>query len=258
MTQKLCVHCCTRIENLNVSFGAVPILTNINLHVDCGELVAIVGPNGAGKTTLLRAMLGEITYSGSINYQVKGLPDKKPRIGYVPQKLNYDLDSPISVLDFIATAISNDPVWLGVKPTLKEKIKSSLSAVSAEHLLNKRIGELSGGELQRMLLAMAMTPEPDLLLLDEPMSGVDAKGLSLFYEIAGSLRKVKDVTILLITHDLIGVAPHADRMVLLNNSIIASGRPEEMLSDERLIKALGPSLWNISKLPELMKEKGRS
>ena len=253
MTQA-CVHCCTKIENLSVNFGAISILKNINLHVDCGELVAIVGPNGAGKTTLLRAMLGEIRYSGTISYQVKGLPHKKPRIGYVPQKLNYDLDSPISVLDLIATAISNDPIWLGVKPFLREKIKSSLANVSAEHLLNKRIGELSGGELQRALLAMAMTPEPDLLLLDEPMSGVDAKGLSLFYEIASSLRKVKDVTILLVTHDLIGVAPHADRMVLLNNSVIASGKPADMLSDEKLVKALGPSLWNISKLPELTKK----
>lgn len=248
MTQT-CEHCCTRIENLNVRFGAVPILKDVNLHVNCGELIAVVGPNGAGKTTLLRAMLGEIPYSGSINFQVKGEPHRKPRIGYVPQKLNYDLDSPITVLDLIASAISSDPIWLGVKPSLRKKIKVSLAGVSAEHLLNKRIGELSGGELQRVLLAMAMTPEPDLLLLDEPMSGVDAKGLLLFYKIAGSLRKERDVTILLVTHDLMGVAPHADRMVLLNNSVIASGRPQEVLSDERLIKTLGPSLWNISKLP---------
>ncbi len=244
-----CEHCCTRIENLNVKFGAAHILKDVDLHVNCGELIAIVGPNGAGKTTLLRAMLQEVPYTGSIKFQVKGKINKRPRIGYVPQKLNYDLDSPVSVLDLIASALSNDPVWLGVRQTLREEIKESLSSVSAEHLLDKRIGELSGGELQRVLLAMAMTPEPDLLLLDEPMSGVDARGLSLFYEIAGSLSKAKDVTIMLVTHDLIGVAPHADRMVLINNSIIASGAPQEVLSDERLVKTLGPSLWNISKLP---------
>lgn len=250
-----CIHCCTKIERLNVNFGAISILKDVDLHVNCGELIAIVGPNGAGKTTLLRAMLGEIPYTGKIDFQVKGVPNRRPRIGYVPQKLNYDLDSPISVLDLIASAIGKDPVWLGIKSSLKKKIRESLESVSAGHLLNKRIGELSGGELQRVLLAMAMTPEPDLLLLDEPMSGVDAKGLALFYEIAGSLRKSKDVTIMLVTHDLVGVAPHADRMVLLNNSIIASGRPQEVLSDERLVKTLGPSLWNISKLPELEKEK---
>jgi len=253
-----CAHCCTKIENLNVNFGATPILKNINLHIDCGELVAIVGPNGAGKTTLLRAMLGEIPYEGTINYQVKGSPRKKPRIGYVPQKLNYDLDSPMSVLDLIASAVSKDPIWLGIKPPLREKIEFSLTSVSAGHLLNKRMGELSGGELQRALLAMAITPEPSLLLLDEPMSGVDAKGLSLFYEIASSLRKVKDVAILLVTHDLIGVAPHADRMILLNSSIVASGKPRDVLSDDRLINTLGPSLWNISKLPELTTKNERS
>ncbi|MDO8525866.1 MAG: metal ABC transporter ATP-binding protein [Candidatus Omnitrophota bacterium] len=244
-----CEHCCTRIENLNVKFGAAHILKDVDLHVNCGELIAIVGPNGAGKTTLLRAMLQEVPYTGSIKFQVKGRINNRPRIGYVPQKLNYDLDSPVSVLDLIAIAVSNDPVWLRVRQTLREEIRESLASVSAGHLLDKRIGELSGGELQRVLLAMAMTPEPDLLLLDEPMSGVDARGLSLFYEIAGSLSKTKDVTILLVTHDLIGVAPHADRMVLINNSIIASGRPQEVLSDERLVKTLGPSLWNISKLP---------
>jgi len=246
---RACIHCCTRIEGLNVSFGSVPILKNIDLHVNCGELIAIVGPNGAGKTTLLRAILGEVPYTGSIKFQVRGDARSHPCIGYVPQKLNYDIDSPISVLDLIASAVGKDPVWAGVKPLLAERIKSSLENVLAGHLLNKKIGELSGGELQRVLLAMAMTPEPDLLLLDEPMSGVDANGLSLFYEIAGSLRKTKDVTILLVTHDLIGVAPHADRMVLINNSVIASGKPKDVLSDERLIKTLGPSLWNISKLP---------
>lgn len=252
MMAEKCEHCCTRIEGLGVSFGSAIILKNVDLHVNCGELIAVVGPNGAGKTTLLRAILGEIPYKGSIKFQVKGKPDGNPRIGYVPQKLNYDLESPISVSDLIGSAISDAPVWLGIKTSLKEKIRVSLAGVSAERLSDKRIGELSGGELQRVLLAMAMTPEPDLLLLDEPMSGVDAKGLSLFYELAGSLRRAKDVTILLVTHDLIGVASHADRMVLLNNSIIASGRPKEVLSDERLVKELGPSLWNISKLPEFM------
>jgi zinc transport system ATP-binding protein len=245
-----CEHCCTRIENLNVSFGSIHILKNIDLHVNCGELIAIVGPNGAGKTTLLRAMLGEIPYSGSIKFQVKGKIDKHPRIGYVPQKLNYDLDSPISVLDLIATAAGKGPVWMGVKPFLKERIRISLASVSAGHLLNKKIGELSGGELQRALLAMAMTPEPHLLLLDEVMSGVDARGLAIFYDIVGALKKAKDVTVLLVTHDLMGIAPHADRMVLLNNSILASGTPKDVLSDKELIQAFGPTLWDVSKLPQ--------
>ncbi|MFH1189518.1 MAG: metal ABC transporter ATP-binding protein [Candidatus Omnitrophota bacterium] len=249
MTAESCKHCCTKIEGLSVSFGSAAILKDVDLHVNCGELIAVVGPNGAGKTTLLRAILGEVPYKGSIKFQLKGKPNGHPRVGYVPQKLNYDIDSPISVSDLIASAISADPVWLGIKAPLRETIKAALASVSAGHLANKKIGELSGGELQRVLLAMAMTPEPDLLLLDEPMSGVDAKGLSLFYELAGSLRRGKDVTILLVTHDLIGVAPHADRMVLLNNSILASGTPAEVLADKKLIKELGPGICDILKLP---------
>jgi zinc transport system ATP-binding protein len=229
-----CEHCCTKIEALNVHFGSVPILENVDIHVNCGELIAIVGPNGAGKTTLLRAILGEIPYRGSIKFRVKGHSEQTPRIGYVPQKLNYDLGSPISVCDLIASAITSDPIWLGTKQPVREEIKKSLEQVSAGHLLDKRIGELSGGELQRMLLAMAMLPEPDILLLDEPMSGVDAKGLSLFYNIVRELTKTKDVAVLLVSHDLAGVALHADRVLLLNKRVIASGRPQDVLSMETI------------------------
>ena len=229
-----CEHCCTKIEALNVRFGSVPILKDVDMHVNCGELIAIVGPNGAGKTTLLRAILGEIPYSGSIKFRVKGHPEKAPRIGYVPQKLNYDLGSPISVSDLIASAITNDPIWLGTKRSVREEVRKALAQVSSEHLLDKKIGELSGGELQRMLLAMAMLPEPDILLLDEPMSGVDVKGLSIFYRVVRELTKTKDVAVLLVSHDLAGVAAHADRVLLINKSVIASGRPQDVFSMENV------------------------
>lgn len=245
-----CDHCCTKIENLSVSLGAHEVLKGVHLHVNCKELIAIVGPNGAGKTTLLRAMLGEIPYKGKIEFQIRGSLRKRPVIGYVPQKLDFDPDSPISVSDIMATTVSSSPLW-SVKPrALKDKIKSILQQFSADHLVDRTLGELSGGELQRVLLAMAMTPNPDILLLDEPISGVDAKGLALFYKIARGLIDKFDIAILLVTHDLAGVAPHADRMILLNKSVIASGHPKDVLADKKLIEALGPSLWNISKLPE--------
>ena len=103
-----------------------------------------------------------------------------------------------------------------------------------------------------MLLAIAMTPEPDLLLLDEPASGVDANGLSLFYQIITDLRKKHDISVILVTHDLAGISSYVDRLVLLNRSVIAEGEPKEVLSDEKLIKTFGPSLWNISRLPNLV------
>jgi len=227
------------------------ILDGVNLHVNCGEVVAVVGPNGAGKTTLLRTILGEIPYKGSITFRVNGRESKKPKVGYVPQRLQFDSGSPISVEDLTAAAIGRRPVWLGIDGRLSEKVKKVLSLFSADHLLKRRIGELSGGELQRVLLAIAMTPEPELLLLDEAASGVDVKGLSLFYSIVNDLRTHHDIGVVLVTHDLAEVSSYVDRIILLNRSVIAEGEPKEVLSDEKLIKAFGSNLWNISHLPGL-------
>ena len=253
---KTCEHCCTKIDNLTVKFGDNAILDNVNLHVNCGEVVGVVGPNGAGKTTLLRTILGEVSYHGKITFRISGSVSKKPKIGYVPQKLQLDLGSPISVTDLVASAISHHPIWVGVSKDLSERVKGVLSLFSAEHLLKRRIGELSGGELQRVLLAIAMTPEPELLLLDEPASGVDVKGLSLFYRIVDDLRKQYDIAVILVTHDLAGVSSYVDRLILLNRSVIAEGEPKEVLSDEKLVKAFGASLWNISLLPNLISSEG--
>jgi zinc transport system ATP-binding protein len=244
-----CRHCCTKAVDLKVELGGNVILDAVSFHVDCGEVVGVVGPNGAGKTTLLRTILGEIPYQGRIMFRISGDASRKPKIGYVPQKLQFDAGSPISVTDLVASAISRRPAWAGVNKGLSEKVRSVLSLFSAEKLIKRRIGELAGGELQRVLLAVAMTPEPQLLLLDEPASGVDVKGLYLFYQIVDDLRKKHDIAVILVTHDLAGVSSYADRLVLLNRSIIAEGEPKEVLSDERLLKAFGPSLWNISCLP---------
>ena len=157
---KTCGHCCTKIDNLSVKFGNSIILDKINLHVNCGEVIGVVGPNGAGKTTLLRSILGEIPYQGRIAFQIEGSVSKKPKIGYVPQKLQFDLGSPISVTDLVTSAISRQPIWAGVSKDLSERVKGVLSLFSAEHLLKRRIGELSGGELQRVLLAIARPPNP--------------------------------------------------------------------------------------------------
>ena len=246
--QNSCAHCCTKINGLGVKFADRTVLEGVNLHLNCKELLALIGPNGAGKTTLLRAILGEIPYSGEINFMVRSSPKKKPAIGYVPQKLSLDADSPISVLDLIAAAIRRCPVWLGVKRSVREEAKAVLTKFSAERLMHRRIGELSGGELQRVFLAMAMTPVPDLLLLDEPVSAVDVQGLSLFYEIVSRLKQEYDISIIMATHDLGGIAPHADRMVLINRTIIAEGTPQEVFAHKKLLETFQLSLWNISSL----------
>ncbi|MBF0532584.1 MAG: metal ABC transporter ATP-binding protein [Candidatus Omnitrophica bacterium] len=243
-----CSHCCTRIEGISVSYGNYQALDNVDIHLNCRELVAVIGPNGAGKTTLLRAILGEIPHKGTMRFQFQGKPSVKPRIGYVPQKLHVDDDAPISVLDFMTMGLYGSSVRRGSNLQLKAKINSSLGLVSAAHLVSKRLCELSGGEIQRVLLALALIPTPDLLLLDEPGSGVDVNGLKLFYQIVGNLRKTHDVSILLVTHDLMGIGQHADRIVLLNRSVLAQGAPQVILTDEKLIQVFGPSLWGAAGL----------
>jgi zinc transport system ATP-binding protein len=135
-----------------------------------------------------------------------------------------------------------------VKRSVREEAKAVLTKFSAERLMYRRIGELSGGELQRVLLAMAMTPVPDLLLLDEPVSAVDVQGLSLFYEIVSRLKQEYDISVIMATHDLAGIAPHADRMVLLNRTIVVEGTPKEVFANKKLLEIFQLSLWNISSL----------
>jgi zinc transport system ATP-binding protein len=246
--QEACSHCCTKIENLSVSFGKNPVLEGVNLHLNCKELLALIGPNGAGKTTLLRAMLGEVPYNGKINFLVRSAPKQRPRVGYVPQKLIFDPDSPVSVADLVAASIAGAPVWLGVKRAIRKEATRILERFSAAELLDKRIGELSGGQLQRVFLAIAMNPVPDLLLLDEPVSAVDVKGLSLFYDIVTGLKREYDISVIMATHDLAGIARHADRMILLNRSIVAEGTPQEVFRNKSMLEAFQLGLLNISSL----------
>jgi len=241
-----CAHCCIKIENLSVEFGGDAVVNNVNLHINCAELVALIGPNGAGKTSLLRAIINEIPYRGRMVFQIEGRTQLHPRIGYVPQHLNIDQDSPMSVLDLVAMIISARPIWLGVGRPLRAKAEAVLASVSAEHLVHRKLGELSGGELQRVLLAIAMAPAPNLLLLDEPVSNIDPKGLALFYETVSDLRRRHDVAVIMVTHDLAGIAPHADTVVLMNRTVLATGPPRDILADTQLVRTLGPGPWHVS------------
>jgi len=202
----------------------------------------VIGPNGAGKSSLLRAIIGEIPSTGKITYTVKGRPGEKPRIGYVPQKINFASDSPVSVLDLLAAALACGPVCMGVGKHTRETAMEALAKVDSQKLIDKRIGELSGGELQRVMLALAMTPVPDLLLLDEPLSAADINATTNFYEIVNNLKKQYDISIIIVTHNLQGILPYADRMILLNRAIIAEGSPQEVLADKKMLEVFQISL----------------
>jgi len=239
-----CGLCCTKIDNSNVSFGKTEIINNINLHIHCGDLTAFIGPNGAGKTTLLKAILGEIKHSGKMEFvDMKGEHSGNPLIGYVPQQLDFDKSSPISVADLFSACLTHLPTWLCKSGKVYNQINESLKIVQAEHLINKRLGNLSGGELQRVLLALALTPLPDLLLLDEPVSGIDQSGLELFYAIVSDLRQNYDMSVILVSHDLNLVSQYADRVVLINKTIRAIGTPKEILTTEKLSEVFGGTIW---------------
>lgn len=232
--------CCTRIEHLSVKVGEEIILDDVNLHIHCGELTAIIGRNGAGKTTFLRTLLNEIPHSGEIHFMKDGCGcTSKPRFGYVPQKLEVAQDSPVSVGDLILSCLSRRPVWLPRRKKDKLLIQEVLSITESQALENKRVCDLSGGEIQRVMLALAIRPLPDILLLDEPVSGVDRAGLAVFYELVSDLRNKHDITILLISHDLDLVAKHANKVVLIDRKVAAQGTPDEVYNSPAFTKIFG-------------------
>lgn len=222
---------CLKINHITVRVGDAEPVRDVSLHAHCGEITAIIGRNGAGKSTLFRAILGELPHTGEVIFTGHGgTPTKaRPRIGYVPQSLNVDGGSPATVLDVALTYSSRRPVFLPVPKRLRREIEAHFARFSADGLLDKPVGRLSGGELQRVLLALATRPHPDMLLLDEPVSGVDRAGLEEFYTLLEQLRQ-DDMVILLISHDLNYVRRHADRVVLLDREILASGAPEAVFA----------------------------
>ncbi len=243
-----CGGCCTRLIDFGVTLNSAVILEAINLHVHCGELTVLLGPNGAGKTTLFRAMLGELPYSGSLHFVHAGNEERfiHPRIGYVPQKLEIDTLAPITVLDLFAGALAKRPVWLGHSSAIRAKALDMLALVNSQALLNQRLGQLSSGQLQRVLLALALTPVPDLLLLDEPVSGVDPAGIDLFYRMVSELRQTFDLSILLVSHDIPTAARFADRIIFLNRTILCDGSPREVLAGPCIRQTFGVDLTNAA------------
>ncbi len=225
--------CCLKIQNLSVKIGADEILKDVSLHIHCGELIALIGPNGAGKSTLLKAVLGQREYEGLISFSAPGLRHRRaPRIGYVPQSPAFDPADPLTVADLFACCQSRRPAFLGMGKADRDQIRQCLDRVHATELLDKRVGTLSGGELQRVLLALALEPLPNILILDEPLSGVDVEGMQTLMDMVDELRKVYDLSILMTTHDFDMLPLYADQVVLIDHAVLCQGRPEEVLSSQ--------------------------
>ena len=222
---------CTKINNISVKFGKEVVLKNVNIHIHCGELTVIIGRNGAGKSTLLKAILGEVEHTGNITFMdIKENVAKRIKIGYVPQSINIEKHMPTTVYDLFASCICYVPVFLKKDKKIYQEIKEQLKLFGAEKLIDKSIGDLSGGELQRVLLAIATKPAPNLLILDEPVSGIDKNGTRDFYELVNSLKTNYDMSILLVSHDFELAKKYADKVILLDKEVIKEGTPDEVFN----------------------------
>lgn len=242
-----CGLCSIEMKNISVISGEDTLLDNVNLTFHCGELTALIGKNGAGKTTLLRTLLGERQYKGSISFtDHHGTVLPVPRIGYVPQHLDFDKSMPVSAADFIAAAKGGYPVWFGKKKAMQADIRKMLEDMECGYLAERRLGALSGGELQRVLLALATDPVPDLLVLDEPVSGVDMAGLDLFYKRILELRDKQHMAVLLVSHDLGLIRKYADKVVLLDKTVVAEGDADSVFRTEAFREAFGFSQEEVA------------
>ena len=229
--------CCLKIEHLSVKFDNEPVLEDVNLHMHCGQIVALIGPNGAGKSTLIKAILGQRSYEGAITFTPAGGTAQKLRIGYVPQSPAFDRGDPISVMDLFGCCLSKQPAFLPLGKSFRKRVRESLARVHGESLMDKRIGDLSGGEVQRVLLALALEPMPQLLILDEPLSGVDVEGMERVMQMLDEIRKTCDLSILMTTHDFSMLERYCDRVVLLSHKILKKGTPMEVLDSEEFAQA---------------------
>lgn len=228
-----CGHsCCLRIQDVSVKIGKDAILKDVNMHLHCGQIVALIGPNGAGKSTLLKAVLGEREYDGVISFSVPGQRNRKALIGYVPQSPAFDPGDPVTVADLFACCMSRRPAFLGLGKGVRKHVLACLERVHAEELIDKRIGTLSGGELQRVLLALALDPIPNILILDEPLSGVDVEGMETLMDMLDELRQDYDLSILMTTHDFGMLPRYADNVVLIDHAVIEQGAPQDVLNSD--------------------------
>ena len=233
MPEHHCSLCHIEIDGLSVSRGGQTLLHDVSMHIHCGQLTVLIGQNGAGKTTLIRALLGELPHGGVIRHvDDHGRDIPHLRTGYVPQHLLFDREMPVTVEDFLAAAFTRRPVWTGVSRKTRARVREALMAVEAADLAQRPLGRCSGGEMQRVLLAMALMPVPQLLILDEPVSGVDQNGLALFLQTVLSLKKQYHMAILLVSHDWELVRRYADRVILLNRTVLGTGTPDQVFASD--------------------------
>ena len=230
------------IRDLCVDLGGNSILKGVNAGLARGRITALIGLNGSGKSTLLRALVKEAPYRGQIAFHC-GHDHTRPTpefVGYVPQKLRVEANLPLTVYDLFGLSLQRRPLFLGAGRAVRQRMHEALGRVGALKLLHQPVEKLSGGELQRILLALAMQPKPELLLLDEPAAGIDFQGDKEFYQLIGELNRETGVTILLVSHELDMVSLMAHHVLCLKDGRIqCQGAPQEIMKEEMLSQTFG-------------------
>ncbi|QMV84484.1 anchored repeat-type ABC transporter ATP-binding subunit [Corynebacterium hindlerae] len=228
------------VSNLCVNLAGREVLRGVDLEIAPGEFVGLIGPNGAGKTTLFRSILGLLPMaSGDILISGERVAKARDRIGYVPQRHEFAWDFPISIHDTVMTGRARSIGWLR-RPRVDDykAVDRALGRVRLQELADRPIGELSGGQRQRVLVARALASDPDILLLDEPFTGLDMPSAELLLELFNELAE-EGVAIVMSTHNLPEAMEVCSRVVLLNGKVIASGSPDELQDQNVWMEAFG-------------------
>ncbi len=227
--------------HLSAGYREKVVWQDANFEFGRGEFVAVIGPNGAGKTTLFRLLLGlQPALSGSIKVFGDNPSRGSPRIGYVPQRHTIDSETNIESLELVRLGLSGKK-W-GFNPFGRKDRKAAfdaLEAVGASELAHKPLGVMSGGELQRIFLAEALVSNPDVLLLDEPLSNLDLRRETELLHLVNDVVRNRGVTALLIAHNINPLLPHLDKVMYIANGRVATGKPEEVLTSESLTSLYG-------------------
>ena len=233
------------IRNLHVELGGHLILNGVNADIARGQVTGLIGLNGSGKTTLLRALVGEYPYRGEIRFRC-GHDHSRPNpehVGYVPQRLTLDSRHPLTVRDLFALALTGRPLFLGIPRWVSKRAVALLDRVGMAEILDYPVEGLSGGQLQRVLLALALDPSPELLLLDEPAAGIDFKDQKKFYDLISHFNREMGLTVILVSHDLSMVQAHAGHVLCLKDGVIkCQGPPAEILTPMNLSLTFGTEM----------------
>ncbi|MGD8809811.1 MAG: metal ABC transporter ATP-binding protein [Gammaproteobacteria bacterium] len=217
--------------DVNLRLGNTQILSDVSFAVEAGSVHCIIGANGGGKTSLVRSLLGQMPHTGNITISWQG----SRVIGYVPQTLDFDKTLPVTVRDFLAMATQRRPVFLGVSRAQGDAIDAALARVGLEGKSGYKLGSLSGGERQRVLFAQALLPEPALLVLDEPMTGLDVAGHDILERAIIEFAR-SGGTVLWINHDILKVHEVADALTYIDRRVLLDGPPAEALASEHALR----------------------